>query len=130
MHDCAAEVDIASRIPDHAQGTHGDLALQMRHWSGAEAPSAAAAPGAVPGEIASRSGCMACHGIAKGIVGPAFADVAQRYHGDGTAEVRLVRKVEEGGAGVWGSAPMPSQRHVPPGDVLAIVRWILAGARQ
>lgn len=132
MHDCVAEVQLGSRIPDYARNSHGDLALQTRRWSAASAsPSAASATETTPpAELAKRGGCMACHGIVKGVIGPAFADVAHRYHDETDAEARLVSKVEQGGSGAWGSAPMPGQTHMGDSDVRAIVRWILGGAMQ
>lgn len=129
MHDCAGEVRLGSEIPGYAKNSHGDLALQTRRFATASAtPAAATGASLSPLELAARGGCMACHGVIKGVVGPAFADVARRYHDDRDAEVRLVRKVLEGGSGAWGAAPMPSQAHVPEADVRAIVRWILGGA--
>jgi cytochrome c len=126
MHDCVASVRIASELPDYAKGSHGDIALQNAHWTvpaaGGGAPSAMAA--------AKSAGCMACHGVAKGVIGPAFVDVARKYHGDAGAEAKLVQKVEHGGSGVWGGTPMPGQSHVPGDDVRAIVRWILRGANE
>jgi cytochrome c len=75
-------------------------------------------------ELATRSGCLACHGIDKGIVGPAFTEVARRYRGDATAAAKLVRKVQEGGAGSFGAAAMPPQ-NASVADIRVIVDWIL-----
>jgi cytochrome c len=128
MHDCVASVRIVSQLPDYAKSSHGDIALQTAHWVAAAASTGAGTPPA--SAVATRAGCMACHGVAKGVIGPAFVDIARKYHGDADAQARLVRKVEQGGSGVWGSAPMPGQSHVPADDVRAIVRWILGGASE
>ncbi|MDO8350597.1 MAG: c-type cytochrome, partial [Gallionella sp.] len=52
--------------------------------------------------------CTACHAIDKKVVGPSFMDIAKKYKGDATAEAKLIAKVSKGGAGVWGSMPMPA----------------------
>ena len=121
MANCVPAVRLASEIPDYARDSHGDLAQQTRRASAAASNVGSAAP---PEQIAARAGCMACHGVAKGIVGPAFADVARRYHGDAEAAARLVRKVQDGGSGGWGTVPMPPQP-IADGDLRAIIGWIL-----
>lgn len=59
-------------------------------------------------EVAKKNNCTACHAIDKKVVGPSFMDVAKKYKGDATAEAKLITKVSKGGAGVWGSMPMPA----------------------
>jgi len=46
--------------------------------------------------------------------------------GDKDAPAKLVKKVKEGGAGVWGQVPMPPNVTTPDADVKALVDWILA----
>ena len=58
-------------------------------------------------DLAKKSGCLACHGIEKKIVGPAWKDVAAKYKGDAGARDLLIGKVKKGGKGTWGPAPMP-----------------------
>jgi len=61
--------------------------------------------------LAKKSGCLACHGVDKKIVGPAWKDVAAKYKGDAGARDRMISKVKKGGKGNWtkitGGAPMP-----------------------
>ncbi len=61
--------------------------------------------------------CVACHALDHRVVGPAWLDVAKRYRGatwfvynnQGYPLVQgLVMKVSRGGAGHWGSMPMPA----------------------
>ncbi len=61
--------------------------------------------------------CVACHALDHRVVGPAWVDVAKRYRGatwfiynnQGYPLVQgLVMKVSRGGAGHWGSMPMPA----------------------
>ena len=76
--------------------------------------------------LATKHACMACHKVDAKLVGPALKDVAAKYKGDKTAEAKLVKKVKEGGTGVWGAIPMPPNAQVPDADIKAIVQWILA----
>jgi cytochrome c len=76
--------------------------------------------------LAQKGGCMACHGIDKKILGPAFKDVATKYKGKG-AEAALVKKVKEGGSGVWGPMPMPSNAgKLSDDEFKAVVDWIVS----
>ena len=76
--------------------------------------------------LATKHACMACHKVDAKLVGPALKDVAAKYKGDKTAEAKLVKKVKEGGTGVWGTIPMPPNAQVPDADIKAIVQWLLA----
>ncbi|HEX7271672.1 MAG TPA: c-type cytochrome [Casimicrobiaceae bacterium] len=96
------------------------------------APAVAAAPASAgPLDLASatalmqKDGCAACHAVDKKIVGPAYQDVAAKYRGDKDAFAKLVQKVKTGGAGVWGTIPMPPNAQAPDADVRALVSWIL-----
>ena len=83
--------------------------------------SFSASPVEMP-ESAKKLKCDACHSIEKKIVGPAWMDVSKAYNSNGTtasgnkvsdilagktAEESLLIKVSEGGAGNWGTMPMP-----------------------
>jgi cytochrome c len=77
--------------------------------------------------LAKKSGCLACHGVDKKILGPGFKDVAAKYKGDASAEGKLVTKVKVGGSGVWGPMPMPANSpQVKDADIQTIVKWILS----
>ncbi len=77
--------------------------------------------------LAQKSGCLACHGVDKKVLGPAFKDIAAKYKGDKSAEGKLVDKVKKGGSGVWGPIPMPANSpQVKDGDIQSIVKWILS----
>lgn len=76
--------------------------------------------------LAQKSGCLACHGVDKKVLGPSYKEVAAKYKGDKTAEAKLVQKVKAGGSGVWGAMPMPpNSPHVKDADIQAIVKWVL-----
>lgn len=76
--------------------------------------------------LAQKNSCLACHQVDKKVVGPAYKDVAAKYKGDKTAEAKLVKKVKEGGKGVWGEIPMPPNSQVSDADIKTIVHWILS----
>ncbi|SIT74482.1 MULTISPECIES: c-type cytochrome [Burkholderiaceae] len=78
--------------------------------------------------LAKQNACFGCHAIERKLVGPSFAEIAQRYKADATAPARLVKKVMQGGAGVWGPIPMPSQPRLSEADAKVLVDWVLAGA--
>ncbi len=69
--------------------------------------------------LAKELNCVACHAIDHKVVGPAWQDVANKYTGQGVTKYvyqgkeyplieGLVMKVSKGGAGNWGSMPMPA----------------------
>ncbi len=76
--------------------------------------------------LAKKYGCLACHGVDKKIVGPAYKDVAAKYKGDPNAALRLLSKhVREGSKGVWGQVPMPPQKAISDADLKAVLTWVL-----
>jgi cytochrome c len=76
--------------------------------------------------LATAKNCMSCHALDKKLVGPAFKDVAAKYAGDKTATDKLVVKVMQGGAGVWGSVPMSANPQVTEDEAKQLVTWVLA----
>ncbi len=85
------------------------------------------APAFANKELATKSGCMACHAVDKKVVGPAYQEVAKKYKaGD---EAMLMDKVRKGGKGVWGQIPMPPNAAVKDEDLKTLIKWILGGAK-
>jgi len=76
--------------------------------------------------MAKKYNCLACHAVDHKVLGPAYKDVARKYAGQKDAEAKLVKKVEQGGSGVWGNIPMPPNASVPDADVKKLVKWILS----
>jgi cytochrome c len=95
------------------------LALGVSSVQAADFPGAQA--------LAVKNACFGCHAIERKVVGPGFAQVAERYKGDAGAEAKLIKKVQRGGSGVWGQLPMPSHPNLSDADTKLIVEWILAG---
>lgn len=133
MKDCATEVKVTSFLPEHARNNHGNLAQQMRLigpvrgvQTGPEAADAKPVA-AGPAQIAETAGCMACHGIDRKLVGPAYQDVAAKYKGSDVVAT-LTAKLKNGGGGVWGDIEMPPQEDLSDADAKTLITWILAGA--
>ena len=76
-------------------------------------------------KIAQQNNCLACHGIDRPIVGPAFKDVALRYRGKDVQQ-QLFRKVKYGGSNVWGVIPQPPIMQIPDEDLKQMIHWITA----
>jgi len=77
--------------------------------------------------LAKKSGCLTCHAVDKKLVGPAYKDVAKKYKGDADAVAKLVKKVADGGSGVWGAVPMPPNKgKVSEADIKTLVEWVLS----
>jgi cytochrome c len=76
-----------------------------------------------------KSNCLGCHKMEGKLVGPGFAEVAKKYTGDAGAQAKLETKVAKGGAGVWGTMPMPAMGNVKPEDIKVMVSYILSQAK-
>ena len=88
--------------------------------------SANAAPDAAKAKaLAQSKNCFACHAVDKKLVGPSYVDVAKKYKGAADAEANLVKKVINGGGGVWGTIPMPPNP-VKEDEAKLLVQWILS----
>lgn len=79
--------------------------------------------------LAQKNACMACHGVDKKIVGPAYQDVAKKYAGQKDAVALLTASIKKGGSGKWGAVPMPAQAALSDADAQALATWILGGAK-
>ena len=74
-----------------------------------------------------KAGCMNCHAVDRKVVGPSFKDVAAKYKDDANAEAKLLKKVLNGGYGVWGKMRMPANRgKMTDQEFKTIVNWILS----
>jgi len=79
-----------------------------------------------PADLARKNACLACHGLVHKQVGPGFAQIAERYRGDGGAAARLAGKIRDGSVGTWGRVIMPRQTQVSEADAQALSQWILS----
>jgi S-disulfanyl-L-cysteine oxidoreductase SoxD len=130
MRDCPTQAKIASALPEHAKDTHGNLVDQNRvvgPTRGTDVGHGTSKPAPMPPEeLARRQGCLACHGIDKALVGPAFRDVAARYRGQQDAPGKLAQKVRKGSTGTWGPLAMPPHPDLPEETLATLVRWVLS----
>ncbi len=69
--------------------------------------------------------CFACHRTDRNHLAPQFKAIAAKYAQEKGAEEVLVRKIREGGVGVWGNTPMPPQPQVTEAEASTLSRWIL-----
>ncbi|QSA99033.1 c-type cytochrome [Methylococcus sp. EFPC2] len=76
-------------------------------------------------ELAKAKGCLNCHAIDVKKVGPAYREVAKKYEGQADAAARLGDKIVQGGAGAWGTLPMPPNPAVKPEEAKQLANWIL-----
>ena len=141
MKNCEAEVRITSSMPAFALNQHGNLAAQNRlvgavrgintapplNTAAATENARFAVPNAA--ELARKQGCAACHASNSRLVGPSYAEVAARYKDDAMAEAKLMVKIKNGGAGVWGVIPMPAHANMSDADVRALAQWSLSGGQ-
>lgn len=135
--NCApATAQVASELPAHAAGSHGDLASQMRPFGAVRGvktattstpASSAAAASALPPAL-DANGCLACHGVDSKLVGPAFSDIAKKYAGRPDAQRYLASRIRDGGSGAWGPVPMPPFPQLSADTVDTITMWISKGA--
>ena len=89
------------------------------------AGSAQAADAEKAKALAQSKNCLACHTIDKKLVGPAYTEVSKKYKGTKDAEAMLIKKVINGGGGVWGTIPMPPNP-VKEDEAKLLVQWILS----
>ncbi|MCB0588895.1 MAG: c-type cytochrome, partial [Phaeodactylibacter sp.] len=80
-------------------------------------------PGA---RLIARSDCKTCHNTFLKTVGPAYADVAKRYANNAENVGMLVKKIQNGGSGVWGAAAMTPHPDLDEGDIRAMVEYIMS----
>ena len=137
MTQCGPEPRITSQLPDHARGSHGDLATQHRligpvrgvalvtHAKVAPTVAVASVVDDPARAMAEKSGCLSCHTPKQRTIGPSLAEIAAKYRKDSGAESNLVAKVKSGGQGVWGNVPMPPFTQLQEQDLRTMVRWIL-----
>jgi cytochrome c len=77
-------------------------------------------------DLAKAKNCASCHSPEKGILGPSYQAVAQKYVNDKNALSKLTEKVMAGGVGVWGKIPMPANPQVSKEEAETLVKWVLS----
>lgn len=77
-------------------------------------------------EMFKKFNCAACHAVDQKRFGPSLKEVAVKYQGSSAAVEQLTKKIQTGGAGVWGQLPMPPQPQVSDADAKTLSEYILA----
>lgn len=81
-------------------------------------------------ELISENHCLSCHAVDDKKIGPAFAWIAYRYHGQKGAADELADKIIRGGSGDWDawtySTPMPPNHALTHAQAEVMAKWILA----
>jgi cytochrome c551/c552 len=151
MHNCVPFVQIGSTLPDFARNAHENIEEQNRLYGpyrGADTtkPPIKQLPGSAgvglahaadthssaakgPAALFKNENCSACHAQNAKLVGPSISDVAKKYEGQSGSLEKLMAKVKVGGAGVWGSIPMPAQAQLSDEDRKTLVVWMLSGGK-
>ena len=138
--DCNVAVTVTSSLPDYAMNAHGNLADQVRDWGPypglwteekaeqepALLASVVAVAAVAPEAVLTAGGCSGCHQMAGQLVGPSFDAIRAKYVGQEHAPY-LRDKIVNGGAGVWGSMPMPPMPTVDDDALQQIVAWLTSG---
>jgi cytochrome c len=75
------------------------------------------------------SDCLSCHQLTRKSIGPAYVDVARKYK-DSAVTARLVRKIREGGSGVWGQVAMPAHPALTDEQATAMLAYIMSLANR
>jgi cytochrome c len=71
------------------------------------------------------SDCLACHQLDRKSIGPMYVDVARKYK-DSAVTARLVRKIREGGSGVWGNVAMPAHPALTDEQATTMLAYIMS----
>jgi cytochrome c len=74
--------------------------------------------------------CISCHTSQAKIVGPSFADIADKYKSDPQAVDKLFAKVRSGSVGVWGEQAMPAHTLNTDGEVKDMIKAILSTKKE
>ncbi|SIS98196.1 c-type cytochrome [Belliella pelovolcani] len=74
---------------------------------------------------AKEAGCTACHMVERKVVGPSYADVAEKYENTPENVALLTDHVINGNVGNWGEIQMPSHPHLERADVEDVIKYVL-----
>lgn len=116
-----SRIDFVPASADHAahKGADGDASVAgpMGHQQGSKPKGEA---------LIEASDCKACHAIDKKSVGPSYVEIAKHYKDNKDAHSILVKKIKNGGSGVWGEVAMAAHPNMKDADLDEIVTWILS----
>ena len=70
------------------------------------------------------SDCLSCHKDSERLVGPSYAEIAEKYT-EADTEL-LASKIIDGGSGVWGQIPMQAHPNISKEEAKQMVAYILS----
>lgn len=73
-----------------------------------------------------KSDCLTCHEPYRKTVGPSFQQIAQKYPREKTAIQYLIRKVQDGGSGVWGNTAMNPHPGMKENEIREMLNYIFS----
>jgi len=73
-----------------------------------------------------KSDCLTCHEPDKKTVGPSFQQVAAKYPNEKTAIQYLMRKIQEGGNGVWGNTAMNAHPNLSEKELRTMLSYVFS----
>ncbi len=69
--------------------------------------------------------CFACHKAKEKLIGPSFAEIAERYADRSEVNKPLANKILKGAQGTWGDQIMPAHPNIAQEEAEQMVTWIL-----
>jgi cytochrome c len=107
-------------------GRNDDGSARPRPAGAAAAPVATAGGPRDVQALLATYGCTGCHAVDARMVGPSFREVARRFGSEAGGDDRVARRIREGGAGDWGSIPMPPHPAINDAELRSLVAWVFA----
>ncbi|MGV8942867.1 c-type cytochrome [Thermomonas sp.] len=101
-----------------------DAPAAVRRGSSA-APADASAGAMDVQALLTDNACLGCHAVDQKIVGPAYHEVAAKYHADPNAITKLQASIKAGGVGKWGQVPMPAFAQLTDDEVRALATFVM-----
>lgn len=93
---------------------------------GGSASTAGASASAIDVQaLLTNNACLGCHAVNQKLVGPAYHDVAAKYHADPNAMAKLQASIKAGGVGKWGQVPMPPFAQLTDAEVKALAAFVM-----
>lgn len=135
MKNCKDLAEIESALPDFAKSAHGELLKQNREYGAIRGTRTTDEPldgvdnaTSAPTDLLGANACLGCHGLEEKLVGPGFTEIATKYKDREDATEYFIGKIRNGGAGNWGTIPMPPQPQLKDEDLKSLADWLAAGA--
>ncbi len=75
-----------------------------------------------------RSNCFNCHAFNGKLIAPSFYEINRRYSSTSSNIELLTKNIQQGSAGKWGAATMPSHTELTLEEARSMVDWILENA--